>query len=115
MTLSAVEFIRRFLWHVLPDRFVRIRHYGLHHPSARKQKLPRVRQLLGLEPALPPLREIGLRQWLETFIPEDQLDLCPHCNAHRSMTRYREFEDLSLLGALFLTLFRLKGYQKVGL
>ncbi len=51
----------------------------------------------------------------ETFIPEEDLGRCPHCNAHRTMTRYREFEDLSLLGALFLTLFRLKGYQKVGL
>ncbi|MEK7323870.1 MAG: transposase, partial [Chloroflexota bacterium] len=30
LTLTAVEFIRRFLLHVLPDRFVRIRYYGLH-------------------------------------------------------------------------------------
>ncbi|HIE55173.1 MAG TPA: IS91 family transposase, partial [Chromatiaceae bacterium] len=35
MTLSGVEFIRCFLQHVLPHRFVRIRHYGLHHNQAQ--------------------------------------------------------------------------------
>ncbi|MBI4768913.1 MAG: transposase, partial [Chloroflexi bacterium] len=39
MTLPGVEFIRRFLLHVLPERFVRVRYYGLHHSAARKSKL----------------------------------------------------------------------------
>ena len=59
LRLPAVEFIRRFLWHVLPAGFVRIRHYGLHHSSARKEKVPRCRELLGLEPELPERRELG--------------------------------------------------------
>ena len=54
LTLSAVEFIRRFLLHVLPDQFVRIRYYGLHHSAARKTKLARARALLGL-PSQPPV------------------------------------------------------------
>lgn len=46
MTLSASEFLRRFLLHVLPKRFVKIRQYGLLANRHRKQKLARCRQLL---------------------------------------------------------------------
>lgn len=47
MVLPAVEFIRRFLQHVLPKQFVRVRHYGLLAPRYRQQKLGRCRALLG--------------------------------------------------------------------
>ena len=47
MCLPAVEFIRRFLQHVLPKRFVRVRHYGLLAPRCRQGKLTRCRALLG--------------------------------------------------------------------
>ena len=112
MSLSAVEFIRRFLWHVLPERFVRIRHYGLHHSTARKKKLPQVRKLLGLEPTLPQPRELGLREWLESFIPPEELDRCPYCQSQHSMSRYRDFDSLNLLAFLFLSLFGLTGYRQ---
>jgi hypothetical protein len=46
MTLDAHEFIRRFLLHVLPRRYVRIRHYGLLAPSNVKTKLEHARELL---------------------------------------------------------------------
>ncbi len=46
MTLDAHEFIRRFLLHVLPLRYTRIRHYGLLAPSNVKTKLVRARELL---------------------------------------------------------------------
>lgn len=46
MTLDAVEFLRRFLLHVLPDRFVRIRHYGFLGNRVRAQSLSRARQQL---------------------------------------------------------------------
>ena len=49
MTLSAEEFMRRFLLHVLPGGFHRIRHYGLIANAARKQNLARVRELLTLK------------------------------------------------------------------
>ena len=47
MCLEAVEFMRRFLLHVLPKGFVRIRHYGLLSNRSRKQKLLLCRRLLG--------------------------------------------------------------------
>jgi hypothetical protein len=46
MTLMPGEFIRRFLLHVLPKRFHRIRHYGLLASAARKAKIARARELL---------------------------------------------------------------------
>jgi hypothetical protein len=51
MTLSADEFIRRFLLHVLPSRFHRIRYYGFLGNRHRKEKLQLCRQLLGTAPA----------------------------------------------------------------
>ncbi len=48
MTLTAEEFIRRFLIHVLPDRFQRIRYYGFLSNRYRQQKLAQCRQLLGV-------------------------------------------------------------------
>ena len=48
MTLSAEEFIRRFLLHVLPDGFQRIRYYGFLGNRYRQEKLARCRQLLGM-------------------------------------------------------------------
>jgi hypothetical protein len=47
MTLDATEFIRRFLLHVLPTSFVRIRYYGFLANRHRAEQLARCRQLLG--------------------------------------------------------------------
>jgi len=49
LCLSTSEFIRRFLIHVLPDRFHRIRHYGLLASSGRKANIAKVRTLLGAQ------------------------------------------------------------------
>jgi hypothetical protein len=46
MALDAVEFLRRFLLHVLPDRFVRIRHYGLLANRCRRDNVARCRALI---------------------------------------------------------------------
>ena len=51
MTLAADEFMRRFLLHVLPGGFHRIRHYGLLANGSRKANLARVRELLHAVPA----------------------------------------------------------------
>jgi Putative transposase/Transposase zinc-binding domain len=48
MTVTSGEFIRRFLIHVLPGGFHRIRHYGLFANGGRAENLARARQLLGL-------------------------------------------------------------------
>lgn len=78
MRLSAVEFMRRFLLHVLPKGFVRIRHYGLLANRCRRDNLRLCRRLLGSlappepEPASPP----------DAACCEGP-DLCPACRQHR--------------------------------
>ena len=52
MTLAAEEFIRRFLLHVVPGGFVRIRHFGFLANRTRRAKLARCRALLAQPPAL---------------------------------------------------------------
>ena len=51
MTLSVGEFMRRFLMHVLPKRFHRIRHYGLFANGARAENIQRARELLRMAAA----------------------------------------------------------------
>jgi hypothetical protein len=53
MTLDAAEFIRRFLLHVLPSGFHRIRHYGLFAGTVRARNIERVRQWLAAPEASP--------------------------------------------------------------
>jgi hypothetical protein len=59
MTLAAEEFIRRFLMHVLPKGFVRIRHYGWMANRGRRERAALCRALLGAEPAPPPTAAAG--------------------------------------------------------
>jgi Putative transposase/Transposase zinc-binding domain len=56
MTLDPGEFMRRFLLHVLPSGFHRIRHYGLLANGSRKANLARARELLHQAPEVPPQR-----------------------------------------------------------
>jgi hypothetical protein len=53
MTITAEEFIRRFLLHVLPKGFVRIRHFGFMANYQRSTFFELCRQLLGTTPVLP--------------------------------------------------------------
>ncbi len=53
MTLDAAEFIRRFLLHVLPSGFHRIRHYGLFASAVRALNIERARHLLAAPEASP--------------------------------------------------------------
>jgi len=73
MRLGTDEFIRRFLLHVLPHGFHRIRHYGLLSASARKASLARARELLV---AAPPPDDDLLEQ------PRDVYKPCPCCGGH---------------------------------
>jgi len=70
MTLSTDEFIRRFLLHVLPKGFHRIRHYGLLASAGRKANVARARELL----AAPAPAEVE-----ETAPPPDARPPCPCC------------------------------------
>jgi len=102
MTLAAEEFIWRFLWHVLPRGFWRIRHYALHHSSCR-QKLSQARELLGLEPEIPEPEELSLRQWLEELKGEDILNKCPNCG-QPTMSRRGLYESFNFLQLLLVSL-----------
>ena len=53
MTLAPEEFMRRFLLHVLPSGFHRIRHYGLLANAGRRENLSKVRRLLDVPPPEP--------------------------------------------------------------
>lgn len=80
MSIPAVEFIGRFLAHVLPSRFVRIRHFGLHHSSCRK-KLQQARRLLDLPMQLPVPLKLNLLEWLKQVLQtENDPRLCPACH-----------------------------------
>lgn len=78
MTLEAEEFIRRFLLHVLPDGFVRVRHFGFLANRAKKQTLPQCRKLLGLNPALPQIPNRSAQDMLLELTGID-LTRCPAC------------------------------------
>ena len=77
-TLSASEFIRRFLLHVLPTGFHRIRHYGLFGNRHRTAKLARCRQLLGMSPPRPTAAPSDYRDRHEALSAES-LRTCPSC------------------------------------
>ena len=57
MTLATAEFIRRFLIHVLPQSFHRIRHYGLLASGTRADNIARARRLLDVPPATPEAKD----------------------------------------------------------
>ena len=76
--LKAHEFIRRFLLHVLPDGFMRIRHFGFLANRSKKHALPQCRKLLGLNPALPEIPNKSAHDLLRELTGID-LSRCPRC------------------------------------
>jgi Putative transposase/Transposase zinc-binding domain len=80
MTLDAHEFIRRFLLHVLPRGFMRLRHYGFLANRHKARTLRRCRELLGQPAAPPPRRPQSVVQWMQEVTGID-LTQCPHCGA----------------------------------
>jgi hypothetical protein len=87
MTVADEEFIRRFLLHVLPSRFVRVRHYGLLSNRNRRTKLAHCQQLLGVTPTA---SEAGpIRQpWQDLVRQLTGTDprQCPRCGEGRMRT-----------------------------
>ena len=102
LCVSGAEFLRRFLLHVLPRRFVRLRHYGLHASSNVGTKLVRAREILGggagvesAEPSvgsLPTAPATKKRQpraerepWWQTLFRHTGVDVraCPRCKTGR--------------------------------
>jgi Putative transposase/Transposase zinc-binding domain len=80
MTLGANEFIRRFLLHVFPRGFMRLRHYGFLANRHKARTLRRCRELLGQPADPPPRRAQRVVQWMHEVTGID-LTQCPHCGA----------------------------------
>jgi hypothetical protein len=92
VTISAVEFIRRFLLHSLPKRFVRIRHYGFLANRNRRTNLKVIRKLLKL-PTEPAKTQASLEEMMLQLTGID-ITTCPCCNKGRmqllaEIPRYR--------------------------
>lgn len=90
MTLHVFEFIRRFLAHVLPDGFVRVRHFGLHNAGCRL-KLQHARHVLGESFQLPAILKLKFLDWFKQITQSDEDPrLCKFCRKGM-MLPIREF------------------------
>ena len=89
MTLDAFEFIRRFLLHILPDGFMKIRHYGILSSRHRGTRLARCKELLAVQEEL---RESETGEgWRATLLRITGIDLsvCPVCGKGKMITLER--------------------------
>jgi hypothetical protein len=109
MTLTALEFVRRLLLHVLPTGFQRIRHYGLLANRHRQEKLALCRCLLEGDPAAEPelSEEVSPPREVPSSITPTRV--CPACGAGRMivikelapMPAGREAQEVSVPGVVF--------------
>lgn len=115
MTLSAHDFIGRFIQHILPERFVRLRSYGILSTRNRPTKLARSRELLRT-PAPEPAR----RNWKELLeeLTGRSIDTCRACNQGKMETlekipSTRELEQQAMPG-IFHPRLLLSQIQQLG-
>ena len=87
-TISGIEFIRRFLMHVPPKRFVRIRHYGLLCTRSKTRYMTLCRNLLGCKQYLSQLKDLDTPQMLETLYGI-KVTVCKCCGGHLGKPRQR--------------------------
>jgi hypothetical protein len=90
-TITAVEFIRRFLLHALPRGFVRIRHYGFLANRNRKANLSRIRRLLKLPPQSDQIH--ASVEKMMTKLTGIDITLCPCCSKGK-MSLFKEIPKL---------------------
>lgn len=93
MQLDAVEFVRRFLLHVLPRSFVRIRHYGLLANAVRRENVALCRSLMPAEAAA---QQPDIPTDRETADATASNESCPKCNVG-TMVRTQTFRPGALL------------------
>jgi Putative transposase len=111
MTLEPGEFIRRFLMHVLPKGFHRIRHYGLlaNGGTTRAEKLARARELIAAATQLPAPHHHSPddRTCEDTTLSQEHDHLCPHCRSRMLIIetfepgrrpRYRPSAPVTVIG-----------------
>jgi hypothetical protein len=89
VTLDGITFLSRWLRHVLPKGFTKIRHYGLMSASHATTRLPAAHAVLSTrrepetEPEAPPTRSLRTARWREVIYRITGIDLgtCPHCGS----------------------------------
>jgi len=97
MTLDAVEFLRRFLLHVLPRGFQRMRHYGLFANGVRAVKLPLCRRVL-LQASLPPLAINAASDAATSVSPRPlRAAVCPACHVGQMQVQDTWFPQRTVL------------------
>ena len=82
MTLATEEFIRRFMLHILPKGFHRIRYYGLFANIGRAANIARLRKLLGSVPPAEKVASPSQDERAETVLPP-----CPCCGGRPTRSR----------------------------
>ena len=80
MTLSAMEFIRRFLLHVLPFRFMKIRYYGFLANICKSKSILLIRRLIGKDMEVQLFIVETLQAKVLRLTGKD-ISLCPHCKS----------------------------------
>jgi len=93
-TIHAVEFIKRFLRHALPKRFVRIRHYGFLSNRNKRRNIESVRQLVGISGPKKPLKK-NVQEMMKALTGID-ITVCPCCKKGKMyiihvLQRYKGF------------------------
>jgi len=82
MTLSSLEFIRRFLLHVLPSRFMKIRYYGFLANICKAKSILLIRRLIGKDMSIKLFIQETLHEKVLRLTGMD-ITLCPHCKIGR--------------------------------
>ena len=91
MSLSLAEFLRRFELHILPKRFVKIRHYGLLQNHGKIKRLNNIRRQLKLQP-LPPKVQVPVTvRMLEKYGKD--ITLCPKCSHGKLVLLHIDYGD----------------------
>jgi hypothetical protein len=78
MTLATSEFMRRFLLHILPPRFTKIRHYGLLASAGKKKRLAVCRKLTGVKLKPKSAAPLSVVELMQKLTGKD-ISLCPAC------------------------------------
>jgi hypothetical protein len=98
IAIDGVQFIGRFLQHVLPSGFKRIRHYGLLAPAAKTERLARARQLLAMPAANP--QAIEDAQAFMRRVAGIEIACCPHCRVGHWIALEQVAADRAALAAI---------------
>ena len=85
MTLSSQEFVRRFLMHVLPERFVKIRYYGILSNRSKEKTLTLIRTLIDSPKQVPKLLNMTTEEIILELFDQD-ITICPKCHSKKLST-----------------------------